>query len=62
MHVVERGEIKFQMCAAVHAAAATVTHGRALYRAFLVPRKQLFAAMAEAGGSREGDTVEMPTS
>lgn len=60
--VVQGGEIEFQMCAAVHAAAATIAHGRALDGALLIPREKPFAAMGDAGGSREGDSVEMPTS
>ena len=62
MNVIQSGEIEFQMRAAVHAAAATITHGRALDGALLIPREESFAAAADAGGSREGDPVEMPTS
>ena len=62
MNVIEGGEIKFQMRATVHAAAATVAHGRALDGALLVPRENSLAAAGDAGGSREGDSVEMPTS
>jgi len=62
MDMIERGEIEFQVRAAVHAAAAAVAHGRMLDRAFLVPRKEPFVAVADAGGSGERDSVEMPTS
>jgi len=60
--VIECGEIEFQVRAAVDAAAAAIAHGRTLDRALLVPRKKSLAAAGDAGGSREGDTVEMPTS
>jgi len=62
MNVVQRGEIEFQVRAAVHAAAAAVSHGRALDGALLIPRQESFAAATDAGGSRKRDPVEMPTS
>jgi hypothetical protein len=62
MNVIQRGEIEFQVCAAVHAAAAAIAHGRALDGALLVPREKPFAATADAGGSGKSDSVEMPTS
>jgi hypothetical protein len=60
--VIERGEIEFQMSAAVDAAAAAVPHGRALDGAFLVPREEPLTAARDAGGSGKRDSVEMPTS
>ena len=59
MNMIEGREIEFQVGAAVHAAAAAVAHGRTLDGALLVPREKPFTATGEAGGSREGDSVEM---
>ena len=62
MNVIESREIEFQMRAAIDTAAATIAHGCTLDRALLTPREQPLSAPGEAGGSRKGDTVEMPTS
>jgi len=62
VNVVESGEIEFQMRAAIDTAAATIAHGCTLDRALLIPREEPLSAAGDAGGSREGNTVEMPTS
>ena len=53
VNVIEGGEVKFEVRAAVHAAAAAIAHGRALDGALLVPRENLLAAACDAGGSRK---------
>jgi hypothetical protein len=62
LNVIQRGEIEFQVRAAVHAAAAAIAHGRTLDGALLVPREEPFTTTADTGGSGERDSVEMPTS
>ena len=62
MYVVERREVEFEQRAAVHAAAAAVTHGSSLERSLLMSGGDLLDSTADAWRSWEGDTVEMPTS
>ena len=62
MHVVERGEVELEHRAAVHAAAAAITHGCSLERSLLMSGGDLLDSAADAWRSWEGDTVEMPTS
>jgi hypothetical protein len=62
MHVVERRDVKLQRRTAVHAAAATVPHGRPLECSLLMAGGDLLGSTADTRRSWEGDTVEMPTS
>jgi len=62
MHVIERSNVEVQLRAAVDAAAATVAHGCSLERPLLVTRRDFFCPAAKARSTREGDTVEVPTS
>ena len=62
MHVVQRRTVEFQSRAAVHAAPAAVAHRRALDRPLLWASGDWFCPAADTRRTREGDSVELPTS